>query len=134
MGPFAVAIAFWLFVAAAAVTGIIAEYKKRKAAIEPVRIAVERGQPIDPAVVERLMAPEQKEEGPNPVYLRVAGIIVLSAGIGLGILSWFVGDPGTYVHPILGAGLLVVCIGAGLMVSARSVEHHARKRAVRSGT
>jgi hypothetical protein len=129
--PFAVAIAFWLFVAAAAVTGIIADYKKRQAAIEPVRIAVERGHPIDAAVVEQLMAPEQKADGPNPLYLRVGGIIVMSAGIGLGVLSWFIGDTEMFVRPVLGAGLLVVCVGIGLMLAARAVERHAGNPAPR---
>jgi hypothetical protein len=128
LAPFAVAIAFWLFVAAAAVTGIIADYKKRQAAIEPVRIALERGQPIDPAVIERLMAPERNDDGPNPLYLRVGGIIVVSAGVGLGILSWFVGDLGAFVRPVLGAGLVVVCVGIGLLLGARAVERHGHNR------
>ena len=53
VGPFAVALAFWLFLAAAAVTGIVADYQKRRVALETLRAAIERGQQLDPAVCNR---------------------------------------------------------------------------------
>ena len=79
-GPFSVAIAFWAFVAIATVAGIIADYKKRQLTLEPLRQAIEKGQQLDPAVVERLMASPKETETPiAPVALRVGGIIVISA-------------------------------------------------------
>jgi hypothetical protein len=122
-GPFSVAIAFWLFVAVASVAGIVADYKKRQAALSPLHTAIERGQQLDPALVERLMAPEGGSDI-NPVYLRIAGIITLSAGVGVGILAFFLAQVAPIaLYPVLGGGVVTVCIGAGLMLSARAVEH-----------
>ena len=71
-GPFAVAIAFWIFVAIATVAGIVGDYKKRQLTLEPLRAAIEKGQQLDPAVVERLMAPAE-DTGINPTGLMVGG-------------------------------------------------------------
>ena len=124
-GPFAVGIAFWVFLAAAAVAGIVADYKKRRIALEPLRAAIERGQQLDPALVERLMAPEPRDQRINPLYLKVAGIITIASGIGVTLLSFFVAQvaPITF-YPLLGSGAVSVCVGVGLMVSARVVDRH----------
>jgi Domain of unknown function (DUF6249) len=129
VGPFHVLIAVFIFCAIATVAGVIGDYKKRQAAMGPLRAAVERGQPIDPAVIERLMAPEPNE-GINPVNLRVASIIVIAAGIGIVILSLFLSRlAGTAVlYPVMGVGLLCACVGLGLLVAARSVERHRERR------
>ena len=123
-GPFAVAIAFWIFVTVAAVAGIWADYKKRQVALEPLRTAIERGQQLDPALVERLMAPE-RDAGINPLYLRVGGIVLLSAGVGVVILAFLLNQvaPVSF-YPVLGGGAVTLCVGAGLVVSARAVEQH----------
>jgi hypothetical protein len=124
-GVFAVAIAFWIFLAVAAVAGIVADYKKRQFALEPIRAAIERGQPIDPAVVERLMAPEPRGPGLDPLHLRVGGIITVASGIGVAILAFFVARvlPVTF-YPVLGAAVVALCVGAGLICAARVVERH----------
>ena len=121
-GPFAVAIAFWIFVTVAAVAGIVADYKKRRLAYEPLRAAIERGQQLDPALVERLMTPE-RDAGLNPIYLRVGGIITLATGAGILLLAFLLSQtaPGAF-YPILGGGVVTVCVGAGLMIAARAVD------------
>lgn len=53
-GPFAVAIAVFVFLAIAAVAGIVGEYKKRQATLELLRGAIERGQPLDVRVPHAL--------------------------------------------------------------------------------
>jgi hypothetical protein len=129
-GPFAVAIAFWVFVGVCAVAGIVGDYKKRQAAIEPVRAAIERGQQLDPAIVDRLMAPDNRGSKLDPIYLRVGGIITVSAGIGVGILAFFLAQVAPVaLWPVLGGGTVAVCIGLGLMVAARAVEAQARRNA-----
>jgi Domain of unknown function (DUF6249) len=122
MGPFAVAIAFWAFVAIAAVAGIVADYKKRQAALAPLRAAIERGQQLDPALVERLMTPD-RDNGLDPIYLRIGGIITLCLGVGVVILAFLLMQIAPVaLYPILGGGALVLCLGAGLLLSARAVE------------
>jgi hypothetical protein len=127
IGPFAVAIAMFAFLAVAAVAGIVADYKKRQIVIEPLRAAIERGQPLDPAVVERLMAPEPREADTlNPLYLKVGGIITIAAGVGVAMLGYFIGlVEASAFYPILGLGLVAVCIGVGLMIAAGVAERHA---------
>jgi hypothetical protein len=134
MNPFAaaaVAVAFWLFLAAAAVAGIIADYRKRQLALEPLRLAIERGQTLDPEVVRQLLGPDRWPYGTgrvDPIQLRMASIIVISAGVGVGILAVFLGQVAPVaVLPTVGAGILVLCIGIGLNIAARML---ARERAL----
>jgi hypothetical protein len=128
-GPFSVAIAFWIFVAVAAVSGIVADYKKRKAALEPLRAAIEHGQQLDPALVERLMAPEQSS-GMSPVGLKVAGIITCAAGIGVMILSLFLAQVASEaLYPVMGGGVVTLCVGIGLILASRAVESHRERQA-----
>ena len=100
----------------------MADYKKRRAALEPLRVAIERGQPLDPAIIERLTAPD-REAGMNPVYLSVGGIITLSLGVGIAILAFFLTQVAREaLYPVLGGGVVVICLGVGLMLAARTVE------------
>jgi hypothetical protein len=132
IGPFEVAIAFWIFVTVAAVAGIVADYKKRQAALQPLRAAIERGQQLDPALIERLMAPE-RDAGINPLHLRVGGIITAATGVGVVILAFLLYQvaPESF-YPVLGGGVVTLCVGGGLVIAARSVEQH-RVRAAAAG-
>jgi hypothetical protein len=127
-GPFDVAIAFWVFVAIATVAGIVGEYKKRQLALEPLRAAIEKGQQLDPAIIEKLMAPERRA-GVNPVGLWIAGVIVVSAGVGVCLLAFILGHvrPPAF-WPLLGGGVMTLCVGIGLVVAARIVQTHKGSR------
>lgn len=128
-GPFAVAIAFLMFLAVAAVAGIVADYKKRQLALESLRAAIERGQPLDPQLVERLMAPESHDQGMNPVHLKVGGIIAIAAGVGVGVLAFFLAQVAPVaLYPVLGGGVVVVCVGVGLMIAAGAVARHIQQQ------
>jgi hypothetical protein len=126
-GPFSVAIAFWIFVTVAAVAGIVSDYKKRQLTLEPLRLAIERGQQLDPALIDRLMAPE-RDAGINPLYLRVGGIVTLAAGVGVVILAFLLNQvyPVSF-YPVLGGAVVTVCVGAGLLLAARAVEQQRSK-------
>jgi Domain of unknown function (DUF6249) len=126
-GPFAVAIAFWAFVAIATVAGIVAEYKKRQLALEPLRSAIEKGQQLDPAIVERLMAPAA-DSGINPLGLMVGGVITTSVGVGVAILAFLLAHVAPVAFwPIIGGGVVVLCLGVGLLMAGRIVDHHKRR-------
>ena len=119
-----VPIALLLFLTVCAVAGIVADYKKRQLAVEPLRLAIERGQQLDPAVIERLMTPD-RDPGLSPVYLKIGGIIVLSLGVGIALLAFFLTqleEARTAFFPLLGAATVVICLGGGLLISARAVE------------
>lgn len=132
-GPFAVAIAVFVFLAIASVAGIIGDYKKRQIALEPLRAAIERGQQLDPAVIERLMAPEPRDAALNPLHLKVGGIITIAAGIGVAILAFFLAQiEAQALYPVLGIGLVAVCVGVGLMIAAGVIARQDRDGGTRS--
>lgn len=119
----AVAIAFWLFVGATAIAGMIQDYRKRKLALEPLRIAIEHGQQLDPEIITRLLGREDRQETVNPQDLRIGGIITCASGVGVGLLSVFVAQVFPPYHwLVLGTGVLAVCVGVGLMLAARSLQ------------
>lgn len=123
MDGYIVAVVFWIFVGTTAVTGMILEHKKRRLGVELLRAAVERGQPLDPATVEKLVAPDQARDEPfDPLALKLGGIITVAAGVGLLPLGYCVSlvMPDA-LFPIIGAGILAVCVGIGLLIGARVV-------------
>ncbi|HUN26633.1 MAG TPA: DUF6249 domain-containing protein [Steroidobacteraceae bacterium] len=122
-----VSIFFFLFLTISAVAGIIYDYRKRRLQVEALRIAVEHGERLDPALMERLIA--QHRERPSndtrliPHYMQIGGIITTAAGIGIALLSFFIGHVAPItLYPILGAGIVVVCVGLGLLVAARAMK------------
>jgi hypothetical protein len=128
-----VGVAFCAFLAISAVAGIVAEYKKRRLELQPLLAAIERGQQLDPAMVERLMRPEQRDSQLEPVYFRIGGIITVAAGIGVGVLAFLIEhfvSKGFY--PTLGAAVVAVCVGIGLLICAQVIDRHLdRSRAQR---
>jgi hypothetical protein len=122
LGAYLAVVAVFVFLSVATVAGIVGEYKRRALLIEPLRAAIERGQPLDPQLIERLMAPEPHGEALNPLYFKVGGIITVAAGIGMAGLSYFVAQVVPLaLYPLLGLGLVAVCVGIGLLVAARVV-------------
>ena len=133
MTPHLVPVAFLLFLTICAVAGIVTDNLKRKASLDALRAAIERGQQLDPALVERLMTPEQPSgSGIAPIGLMVAGIIVTAVGVGVFIMSFLLSreDPSA-LYPIMGGGIVCLCIGTGLFIASRAVERY-RQRQVRA--
>jgi hypothetical protein len=122
MGPFLVAATFWLFIGACAVTAIITDYKKRRMGVDLLHAAIDKGQPLDQAIVDQIFARDERGERIDPLPLKLGGIITISAGVGVAILAVFVSQiKPAALFPMLGGGLLVICVGVGLMIGARVV-------------
>jgi hypothetical protein len=122
-GPYMVGTAFWLCLGACAVAGIVTDYKRRRLGVEVVRSAIEKGQQLDPALIEKLTSSSHgQHQRIEPVHLRLGGIITIAAGIGVCPLSWFVGTvmPAA-VYPILGVGVLAICVGIGLLIGSKTL-------------
>jgi hypothetical protein len=124
IGTAVVGIAFWVYLGVVSVAPMIEEYRKRKAALDLLRTAVERGQPLSPEVVDRLLerdkAPESAEM--NPRDLHIGGIITCASGIGLALMSPFlIGVIPRYYWVVSGTGVLAVCVGVGLLIAAKSL-------------
>lgn len=121
-----VAAAFWIFLAASAVAAMKYDFRKRQVAMESLRAAIERGQSLEPAVVEKLLARDRGSDGEDWQDLRpglqIGGIITVAAGIGLCIAAFLVGLQYPIAKlPMLGAAALTVCVGVGLLLAARAL-------------
>ncbi len=54
IGPYLAGSAFWIFIATVAIVAIITDYKRRRSHVDVLRAAIDKGQQLDPAVIEKL--------------------------------------------------------------------------------
>jgi hypothetical protein len=121
-GEYWIGVAFWVFVGSVAVAGIVADYKRRRLNIDLLRYSIEKGQPVDGALIDKLMSQERLERGVKPDDLQMGGIIAIAAGVGLCIFALFLSRVAAWsLYPIMGSGVLVMCVGAGLIVAAKAL-------------
>jgi hypothetical protein len=124
LGITLVSIAFWAFLAIAAVAGMIQDYRKRQLVLEPLRTAIEHGQQLSPELLAKLVGRDHEEHDGelDPKLLRVGGIITCASGIGVALLAIFVALVFPPYHWIvLGTGVVAICVGVGLIVAAKSL-------------
>jgi hypothetical protein len=136
IGPYLVGVAFWIFIGAAAVAGIVTDYKRRRGSVDVIRAAIDKGQQLDPALIEKLTSHERRDERIEPVHVKLGGVITLAAGVGICLLSFFISRIAPIaLYPILGGGVLVICVGVGLLIGARVLtDAHARESSRNSPT
>ena len=122
----AVAITFWIFVTVVSVAGMVLDYRKRQLALEPLRIAIEHGQQLDPEIITRLLGKDERDEQLDPELLQTGGIITSASGLGVGLLTMFVARVFPPYHwLVLGVGVVAVCVGVGLLIAASSLRRNA---------
>jgi hypothetical protein len=122
LGITLVSIAFWAFLAIAAVAGMIQDYRKRQLVLEPLRTAIEHGQQLSPQMLAQLVGHKENDGELDPKLLRVGGIITCASGIGVTLLAAFVAMVFPPYHWIvLGVGIVAICVGVGLIVAAKSL-------------
>ena len=127
-GAYLVGVAFWVFVGAVAVAQIMADHQKRRMNVDLLRTIIEKGQAIDPALVAKLMSPDAVEERTDPQDVRLGGIITTAAGVGVALLAYFIAQIAPIAfYPILGGGVVTICIGVGLLIGAKAMAN-ARSR------
>ena len=112
-------------IAAAYIAVLFFRDKKYQTNISLIRSAIERGQPLDAEVVNKLIQPQQVPTN-NPyrsvLVLRVAAILMLATGIGFPILGYFLSSIDSEAFPALqGVGGLLVCLSIGLFVASKLV-------------
>jgi hypothetical protein len=122
----AVAVVFWVFLAIVSIAGMFQDYRKRKLALEPLRIAIEHGQQLSPEIIATLLGREDRDreraQTLDPKLLEVGGIITCAAGVGVALLSLFLAQVFPPYHILaMGAGVLALCVGVGLIVAAKSL-------------
>ena len=125
---------FWLMIGAISVAAIWARRLTDRERQQTIRSVIDRGQQLDPALLEKVMTPplpwtQPPARNPRaPLQLLISGIIVVSAGAGLVLMGWCISqlEPRAF-WPIVGAGLLVATIGAGLALSGQLARHAQRQ-------
>lgn len=119
-----VAMTFWLVIFGISALGIWSQISRERERQQTIRAAIERGQQLDPSVLEKVMARQawndRPESGKEPwVQLMVGAIITLSVGPGLVLMGYLLGKAAPLAYwPLMGAGALVGTIGAGMVVAA----------------
>lgn len=133
-GAYLVGVAFWLFIGMVAVTGIIADYQKRRLNVDLLRTLVEKGQALDPAVVTKLISPDATDRSVDPIYLKLGGIIVTASGVGVFAMSFFIARIAPVaLYPIMAGGIVTICVGIGLLIGAKVlVDARERERTAKS--
>ena len=117
------AIAFWAFVAVCVAAAAAQAIFRNRETQKTIRLAIEKGQTLDPATLERLLQGAGPATPPAPQArfgLITGGIVMLSIGVGLAVMGWFISldQPGAF-HPMLGVGSLVGLIGVALLIASR---------------
>jgi hypothetical protein len=128
LGPYLVGVAFWIFVGVVAVAGILADYKRRRVNLDVIRMAIDKGQQLDPVLIEKLTSNEKREERMDPIQMKFAAIITIASGIGICLLGWLLlGVSALAFYPTFGVGLLTICVGIGLRIGSKMLAE-ARQR------
>jgi hypothetical protein len=127
IGPYLVGVAFWIFIGAVAVAGIVTDYKRRRGSVEVIRMAIEKGQQLDPALIEKMTSNAQRERI-DPLHVKLGGIITIASGVGICLMGLFMLNVSIQAGiPIFGAGLVAICVGLGLRIASK-VLAEARER------
>ena len=128
--------AFWGFIAAVVVAGIWREVALRRESETTIRMAIEKGQPLDPAVIDKMFPTPRKlaVEG-----LLIAGGVTLATGIGLPLMGYFIARSGMpnaseAFYPLIGSGVLVSLIGIALLVLSSILNNRRKVEEARRGT
>jgi hypothetical protein len=102
------------------VFGIVAVSMWRKFSTErerqaTVRMAIERGQQLDAALVEKMLTPTVPPKPSNPV---VVPFVLISAGVGFAVFGFFMRQiEDEAFWPLVGIGSMVAIIGTGLLIA-----------------
>ena len=116
------ALGFWLFLAAVVVAGIWFDARKRESDQETLRRIVESGQRLDQGAIDKIL---KAGSGSNRVDrdLKVGGLITLAVAPGLFVLGYFLSRLEEQLMDVmLGVGLLVGCVGIGLLAAGKMSE------------
>ncbi|HEY2465998.1 MAG TPA: hypothetical protein VGI32_18205 [Steroidobacteraceae bacterium] len=122
LGPYLLGVAFWMFVGVVSIAGLVTDYQKRRLNVELLRIIIEKGQALDPALVTKLVSPEALDQRIDPLDLKLGGIITTASGVGICLMSYFISRLAPVaLYPMLAGGTLTIFVGLGLMIGAKVI-------------
>jgi len=113
------AASFWMFIAivvAASVAGSVARHRETQ---KTIRLAIEKGQTLDPETLERLLQSARPQGGkPSRRGFLFGGIMLLAIAGGLAAIGWFSSQTTpAMLYQGLGVGALVGLLGVGLLAT-----------------
>ncbi len=110
---------FWLFILAIVLGAIISGVIRSSQREKTIRAAIDKGVSLDPGTLSSLRASAGNSPEAARAGLLTGSIITFFVGCGLMAMGWFIGMPehGHPIYPLLGVGVLLWCISAGLFVS-----------------
>jgi hypothetical protein len=116
---------FWLFVAAVVVAVIWRKTSLQREALATVRHAIDKGQTLDPAVLDKILRAEPRQEG----GMLPGALAVMGAGVGLGVMGYFLKIGGNHdaLYPLIGVGSLLGIIGVALLAGGWIEDIRARR-------
>lgn len=116
-GPFALLVPLSPFLMIAAIVIIPRWFKsrEREQLQQTLRVALEKGQPLDPEVVASI-SKDIKPAATAHQDLR-QGVIWLAVGLGIAIFGWLVGmEENEAIYPLIGIASIPALIGAAFIV------------------
>ena len=116
---------FWIFVGAVVLSGVWRDIALRRETEETLRMAIQKGQQLDPALIEQLRYVKGRERAERSLYgLLVGGLVLIGTGFGLGLLGYFLklGGAGGAFYPLVGVGSMLSIMGVMLIVGWQLVE------------
>jgi hypothetical protein len=121
----AIAVAATLLAIAGVLIAVVTSRRLRyQAKLDFLRTAMERGVPLDPESIDKVMHPSRtaaaKRALPRGQGARVAGILTIAFGVGYAVFAGFIAlvSPSA-LFPLLGVACLFIFVGIGLLVVSR---------------
>lgn len=113
-------VTFWSFLAIAVIVGNVIPFLKDRESQRTIRHLAEKGQALDPTVVDALVNRSRPDRREFLNQLLLAGTILPAVGVGLGFMGYMVSlQAGKTIFPIYGAGVMVFLIGVAILFYAR---------------
>jgi Domain of unknown function (DUF6249) len=112
LSPIITLIVVLLFALAAIAVIAFAALRARLAALQLIQHALDKGEKLDPAIVEKLLGKRPESRG-----FRMPGIMTIALGVGLALSGVFLVDVDAgNLHERFANGAILVCLGIGLLV------------------
>ena len=100
--------------------GMITAMRARRAALELIQRALDKGQPLDPGLVEKLFPPAPAQSYPRPGKLGLMpGIMTIALGVGVSVTVALAANAAPdQLYKAMGGGVILICLGIGLLISS----------------
>jgi hypothetical protein len=112
---------FWIFLGLVVVATTYQELEEKKSRAKLLQAALEKGQELDPKLLEQLFPCSGGDTKPmDPRHMRITAVVVASIGVGLGLLALALKQIDTDKFWVcLGLGGLALATSVGIYIASR---------------